>query len=165
MNLKNYTSTVPVDRTISRVEQALAEAGASGIVKDYQGGRLVALSFRVELPNGTPVTVRLPANHEAVYATLRSEIKRPRRGTLEKLQEQALRTSWKLMQDWVEVQLSLIRMQQVEFLQVFLPYVWNGRQTYYAALKEQNYRALLPERTEVDDDCAMLARSVSRSSV
>lgn len=147
MNIKNYTSGVPVERTISKIEQALAASGATGIIKDYEAGQLVALSFRVTLPTGRTVSVRLPANHQAVYTTLKKQIVRPRTGTMEKLQDQALRTSWKLMQDWVEVQLSLIRMQQVDFMQVFLPYVWDGRRTFYAALKEQNYLAL-PESTD-----------------
>lgn len=143
MNIKNYTSSVPVDRTISRIEQVLAEAGANGIIKDYDGGKLVALAFKVALPTGREVSIRLPANHQAVYQTMRKEILRPRRGTLDKLQDQAMRTSWKLMQDWVEVQISLIKMQQVDFIQVFLPYVLvNPGQTFYAKLKEQNYLAL-----------------------
>jgi len=144
MNIKNYTSNVPVERTISRIEQVLASAGAVGIIKDYSAGRLVSLSFRVTLPTGKAVEVRLPANHEAVYQTLCKDIRRPRKGTMEKLQDQSLRTSWKLMQDWVEVQISLIKMQQADFMQVFLPYVWDGNKTFYAALKDQNY-LMLPD--------------------
>jgi len=147
VNLKNYTSSVPIDRTVSRIEQVLAQAGACGVMKDYEGGVLVALSFRVVLPTGRTVAVRLPANHEAVYQSMKKEIIRPRSGTMEKLRDQAMRTSWKLMQDWVEVQLSLIRMQQVDFMQVFLPYVWDGKQTFYAALKSQNYLSL-PEASD-----------------
>ena len=146
MNLKNYTSSVPVERTISRIEQALAEAGATGITKQYAAGKLACLSFRVVIPAGRDIEVRLPANHEAVLNAMFKAIRRPRRGTLERLREQALRTSWKLMQDWVEVQLSLIRMQQAELLQVFLPYVWDGRRTFYAALQGRNFLALTDGR-------------------
>ncbi len=146
MNVKNYTSTVPFDRSVSRIEQVLAGAGASGITKDYTGGLLVALSFKIVLPNGKPITVRLPANHEAVYQALSKKVRRFQPGTQTRLRDQAMRTSWKLMQDWVEVQISLIRMQQVDFLQVFLPYVWDGTRTFYAALKEKDYLAL-PEAT------------------
>lgn len=46
MSLKNYTSSVPVERTISRIEQVLAKAGAGGIMKDYDCGGLVALAFK-----------------------------------------------------------------------------------------------------------------------
>lgn len=59
--------------------------------------------------------------------------------------EQAERTAWKLVQDWVEVQLSMIQMKQADFVQVFLPYVWDGRETLYQRIKSTGYRALLPE--------------------
>lgn len=142
MNLKNYTSNVPVEKTVSRIEQVIASAGASGIMKDYDQGTLQAISFKVLLPNGKPVTIRLPANHEAVYQTMSKEVKRPHKGTLDRIKEQSARTAWKLMQDWVEVQISLISMHQVDFMQVFLPYVWDGEQTFYHKLKGKNFLAL-----------------------
>jgi len=142
--IKNYTSGVPVSRTVSRIEECLAEAGASGITKSYTDGKLTALCFRVELPNTKTVDIRLPANADAVYESLKSQVKRPRSGTLEKLREQAERTSWKLMQDWTEIQLSLIQLQKIDFLQVFLPYVWDGQQSFYHAIKGNNFKALPP---------------------
>jgi hypothetical protein len=142
MHLKNYTSSVPVEKTIARIEFALARAGANGILKDYDNGRLSSLSFRVMLPTGKPISIRLPANADAVWMTMKRSVKRPRSGTMEALKAQADRTAWKLMQDWVEVQLSLISMQQVEFMQVFLPYVWDGEQTFYDKLKGGNFAAL-----------------------
>ena len=141
--IKNYTSGVPVDRTVSKIEAVLVAGGASNIVKDYKDGVLDAICFMVVMPeSGDRIAVRLPANVEAVYEAMRSGVKRPRRGTLGKLREQASRTAWKLMQDWVEVQLSLIRMRQAEFLQVFLPYVWNGKETFYGQLKGQGFKLL-----------------------
>jgi hypothetical protein len=71
-------------------------------------------------------------------------MKRPRAETEKRLRAQAARTAWKLIQDWVELQMALIKMRQAEFLQVFLPYVWNGKKTFYTALKEQNFK-LLPQ--------------------
>lgn len=142
MNLKNYTSSVPMERTVGRIEELLAKAGASGILKDYDQGRLSALAFKVLLPTGRPIAIRLPANAEAVYQTMRKAVIRPRAGTLDNLRAQADRTAWKLMEDWVSVQLSLIAMQQADFMQVFLPYVWDGRQTFYARLKGADFAAL-----------------------
>jgi hypothetical protein len=148
VNLKNYTSGVPVDRTVARIEMLLAEAGASDVSKSYNNGRLVALRFRIEAEPSHHVTIRLPANAEAVFDTLKAEIKRPRQGTVEKLHIQAERTAWKLMQDWVEVQLSLIRLQKVEILQVFLPYIWDGNKSFYTLLRETGHAQLmLPETT------------------
>ncbi len=43
--------------------------------------------------------------------------------------------------------MSMIQMKQAETLQVFLPYVYDGRQTYYDAMKTANFRGLLPKKT------------------
>jgi hypothetical protein len=143
--IKNYTSGVPVDRTIARIEAILVRGGATNIIKDYKDGELDAVCFSVLHPGtGKYLTVRLPANVESVFRSLHETVKRPREGTVEKLRDQASRTAWKLMQDWVEVQMSLIQMHQVEFLQVFLPYVWDGQRTFYTALKETGFK-MLPE--------------------
>lgn len=153
--IKNYTSTVPIDRTISRIEQALVKAGVVSINKEYgPQGELIALLFKVQVLNqqtqtAIPLSVRLPANVNAVYETMKRQVKRWRSGQNDRLKEQTERTAWKLMQDWVEVQLSQIQMRQVEVLQVFLPYVWDDRQkiTYYDSLKAAGFKAL-PERVE-----------------
>jgi hypothetical protein len=43
--MKNYTSEVPAERTISRIEQILASAGAKSIQKEYEDGQAIALIF------------------------------------------------------------------------------------------------------------------------
>lgn len=150
MNLKNYTSSVPAERTIARIETLLAEAGASDIGKNYRDGKLLAICFRIQIEeSGRHVTIRLPANVDTVYEMLKKEVRRPRPGTLENLRVQAARTAWKLMQDWVEVQMSLIRLQQAELLQVFMPYIWDGERSFYTAIKERKFAGfLLPASTE-----------------
>jgi hypothetical protein len=152
MKLKDYTSQVPVQATVARIEMALASSGVTGIQKEYDGfGSLAAICFSVAVedqrPGGGPlrsVTVRLPVNVKAVEKVLTAEIKRPRKGTALRVKDQAQRTAWKLMQDWVEVQLSLIKMQQAEWLQVFLPYLYDTRthQDFFAQLKASNFKAL-----------------------
>jgi hypothetical protein len=147
MNIKNYTSGVAVDKTISRIECLLAQAGAKAIGKNYEGGKLSSLTFQMEI-NGHDVLIRLPAKPEAVYEALRKEIKKPHRGTLERLKKQSERTAWKIQQEWLEIELTNIQLNQKEKLEVFLSYVWDGRQTYYAALKESKFKALLTEGTK-----------------
>ena len=134
-----------MDRTLSRIEAALVRGGATNVAKDYDGGVLVALMFSTVDPgSGRRMSVRLPANAEGVYEALLSKVSRPRAGTVARLRDQASRTAWKLMQDWVEVQMSLIEMRQADFLQVFLPYVWDGHKTFYQALKGNGFK-MLPE--------------------
>lgn len=146
--LKNYTCDVPVSRTIARIEELLAKCQATHIGKEYSSaGEVMALQFAIQSGSERHV-IKLPANPTAVFDALRAEISRPRNGTMDRLKEQSQRTAWKLMQDWVEVQMSLISMKQADPLQVFLPYVWNGKQTFYSALKANGFRAMLPEKSE-----------------
>ncbi|WP_346318200.1 hypothetical protein [Chitinophaga sp. YIM B06452] len=67
MNLKNFTSEVPADRSVSRIERRLVEIGATNISKQCDAGILAAVSF-VILQSGTSVAFRLPARVEAVKA-------------------------------------------------------------------------------------------------
>lgn len=164
MFLKNYTSAVPVSVTIQRIEKVLIRCGVRGIMKEYLGvsGEIAALTFQIEAPSGS-VTIRLPVDKSRALDALWKDYagdgdlnskgdaliygSRKRRKR-DDFAEQAERTAWKIMQDWVEVQMSMIHMQQAEVLQVFLPYVYDGKRTYYQALRESSFRGLLPEKTE-----------------
>jgi hypothetical protein len=150
MNLKNYTSSVPVDITLARIERLLVDSGATGIAKEYKGGKVQSLVFQMAYqPDKLPMTIKLPANVENCLQAFwkdhcKSRSLRSRKTTAD-FQEQAERTAWKLQQDWVEVQTSLIRLNQQTAIQAFLPYVFDGQQTYYERLQTNNFRALLPE--------------------
>lgn len=149
MNLKNYTSSVPVDVTISRIERLLVDVGATGIGKEYQSGVVTSLMFRIKFtPDKPEVTVKLPANVEACLNTFWKNHCSTRSAMSKKVKddfkEQAARTAWKLQQDWVEVQISLIRLQQQDAMQAFLPYAWDGEQTVYERVRSGGFRALLP---------------------
>jgi hypothetical protein len=146
--MKNYTSSVAPERSITNIESLLVKAKAADINKSYESGIVTAISFVIFEPsNNSRIAIRLPANVPQVFEALK-KIMAPKRGSwdrmrLQRLQEQAARTAWKLMQDWLEVQLSLIEMKQAELLQIFLPYVLAGNnQTFYQKLKENNFIGL-----------------------
>lgn len=166
MFLKNYTSEVPVSQTIARIRTVLIKCGVSGIMEEYdqQGqGKIIAITFQI--PTATkPLTIRLPADEAAATDALfmdyadgetltddkqaiawngKSGNKKKRR---KDFAEQGARTAWRIVQDWVEVQMSMIQCKQADTLQVFLPYVWDGRRTYYGHLKETGFAGLLPEK-------------------
>jgi len=67
---------------------------------------------------------------------------------LDRIREQSERTAWKIQQEWLEIELTKIKLNQAEPLQVFLSYVWDGNQTYYAALKDKSFRGLLLENSK-----------------
>lgn len=169
MFLKNYTSNVPVHQTIHRIEQVLLRCGVSGIAKEYSPEqKIIALTFSVAFDNFTRVVIRLPVNEEAAWdalwrdyagadisadgkSVLYSSRKNKRKPDFK---EQAERTAWKIMQDWVEVQMSLIQLNQAELREVFLPYIWDGKQTVFQKIKEGGHRGLLSAPTNPTDEKA-----------
>jgi hypothetical protein len=145
MNLKNYTSGVPAMTTISYIEAYLTDSGmVSGITKEIKDGRPVSIYFHTE-QNGRVFTVRLPAQvakvHDFLWTDYITSSKRPQR-VKEDFLEQAERTAWKIQQDWVQVQMSLIKLKQADMLQVFMAYVWDGEQTFYERLKGRGFKQL-----------------------
>lgn len=146
MNLKNYTSTVPVPKTMARIEEILMESGATGIAKEFKDGHVDAVFFRLEV-DGKDIAVRLPANPNAVYESLRKQCVRPRPGTLDRIREQAERPAWKIQQDWLEIELTKLRLKQTEPLQAFMAYLWDGRRTLFEVYRERGFKAL-PEKTD-----------------
>jgi hypothetical protein len=162
--LKNYTSDVPVFQTINRIQAVLIKCGVNGITMEYgPDGVVSAMRFHYDAPSGE-ITVRLPADFEAAQNALwlnyadgeslskdGSKIdewgsrKNKKRSDFK---AQADRTAWKIIQDWVEVQMSMIQLKQAEVQQVFMPYIWDGHQTFYERIKANGYRALLPEKIE-----------------
>lgn len=144
--LKNYTSNVDAAASVYRIEQMLVANGATAIVKDYDSARNVAaIHFRI-VQNGQEMMIRLPANVDAVQNILWNHYNKKGGGkkTRESFFEQAQRTAWKIVFDWVQVQMSMVRLAQAETFQVFLPYMFDGRQTFYASLKDRKFAGLLP---------------------
>ena len=151
INLKNYTSTVTASTSMANIEKYLVEAGATDISKKYENQICTAVRFRMihktpEAPNlGTPLFFELPAKVDACFKVLWAEVKRPQPDTKKKIWQQAERTSWKIISDWVQVQLSMIQLEQAELLQVFLPYAWNPQteKTYFQTIKDTGFKALI----------------------
>ena len=125
MKLRNYTSTVPVAKSVADIEELLVKAGATTVSKFYdEQKRLAGFLFQM-MVNLHPITFKLPSNPDAVAKVMMLEIKKPHKGTKQRVADQAERTAWRLLHDWVHVQVSMILLEQAKAMQVFLPYVWN----------------------------------------
>lgn len=126
MAIKNYTSGVDIYTSLGEIQGALARAGATKIMVDYESGKPTAVTFAIETVAGTR-GFRLPA---AVDGTLRvfaaQKIKADR--------AQAERTAWRNIRDWVLAQLALVESCAVAVDKVFFPYLTdgNGRTLYQA---------------------------------
>lgn len=124
MKIRNYTSSVPADRSILQIERLLADMGATHIGKVYDKGKPYGFNFQIPV-NGQPLIFKLPCRVKEVGKILLKG-----RGflvgkALENVEAQAERTAWKLMLDWVSVQTTMVFLQQTKAEEIFLPYLMN----------------------------------------
>ena len=121
MNVKNYTSTVPAMNSAAAIEKLLVEAGATSISKWYEEKQLKGFLFQMPL-NGHMLVFRLPANEELVAKLMLGQARNPDAKKRLAIRAQAQRTAWRTLHEWVQIQVAMILLKQVEPLQIFLPY-------------------------------------------
>lgn len=153
----NYTTTVSADKTIGEITGILRANGAKRISQTYEGQRIAAVEFALETPYGEQ-WYRLPARPQRVLVLLIAERNRGKRrydryyvdpeSPPREMREQAERTAWRTVKDWIEVQFALVRAKQLEAAEVMLPYalvnVEGEETTVYQAFSEQRFKALGP---------------------
>lgn len=121
MPIKNYTTKIDVYTSVGEIQGALARSGADKIVVDYDNGNPIAIEFAMNTPAGMR-GFTLPA---AVDGTLRAFSKQKVRAD----REQAERTAWRNIRDWVLAQIALIESCDVPADQIFLPYLTDKKGT------------------------------------
>ena len=143
MNLKNYTSTVPVDKSVAVIRKMLVEIGATNITATYENKILTGISFLINI-NGQTHPFKLPVNIDNVFNFLWEKVKRPKAGTKEKIRKKAEITAWKTLSEWVHIQCDMIRYEQAEMMQFFLPYyyIMSEDTTAYEKIKSSNFKLL-----------------------
>lgn len=127
MKLRNYTTSISVDKTYAEIAGILAEMGAQAVMCEYNGSKVLsAIAFRVDTAFGL-MDYRLPAKidkiHKEIQKSKYSGLRRNRR-----TEEQAAKIAWRIIKDWIDAQMSLIMADQVEIEQVFLPYMQMGNE-------------------------------------
>lgn len=130
MPILNYTTKVPVERTVSEIHSILVKAKADAIQNEYADGVIKAIAFRVNTEHGV-IFYRLPARITGVHAAMhRDKIKHA------DMKAQAARVGWRIIKDWIEAQMALIDVGMAELSQVFLPYAITGTgQTVFERFK------------------------------
>lgn len=135
MPILNYTTTIEAEKSIMEIEKILVNHGAKSVMKDYNNGLPIALSFLLKTPTGD-LPVRLPADPEAVLKVMqRSNV---RSGLCNRAQ--AFRVAWRIIKDWIEAQMAVLETEQVRMDQIFLPYIetHNGKTIYQLYQEKQN---------------------------
>ena len=146
MNVKNYTSTVPASTSINHIKKKLIDFGAHDINEKYKDKELISISFLIT-QDGITIPFQLPARVEAVEKVMNKGGTSV--STLERNKKQAARTAWKNVREWLEIQLTMVMMDQVELIEVLLPHIYDYKRnkSYYQKLKEQGLQKLLGSGT------------------
>ena len=140
MPLLNYTTKVPAEKTATEIMALLSRKGATQVMMEFgPEGQPVGLKWRVVSAHG-PLSFALPVNVEAVFSVLTQQRILPT--NTQSRREQAGRTAWRILKEWVAAQMALIETGMVDMEEVFLPYMLTGDRTVYQALSEDKFRAL-----------------------
>ena len=141
MPLLDYTTTVPAQRTIEQIQRLLVKHGAKAIMTEYDGDREISgLAFKVNSPHGD-LPIRLPINVEAVEAVLYRDWDQRKMERKYTKEGHARRVAWRIMKDWLEVQMALIETEMVTMAEVFLSYVQVSEgKTMYQALTDRHFQ-------------------------
>ena len=143
MPLLNYTTKVNAQKTVTEVMGLLVAKGTDEISIVYDDNQQPAgLKWSVLSPRLGRVAFALPCNTDAVFVKLTEQkvmVTAP-----ESRRQQAIRTSWRILKDWVEAQMALLETGMVTMDEIFLPYMLSGGQTFYQALVAGEFRALNP---------------------
>jgi hypothetical protein len=145
----NYTTTIPVARTVGECQSILAAAGAASVAVHYEEGQPAGLSFTLKTPHGTR-SFTLPVNVEGAHRML---VDANTKGKLRsdgykearfESREHAARVAWRVVKDWLEANLALIAAQMAAIDEVMLPYLVvneDGR-TLWQAYREREQAAI-----------------------
>lgn len=143
MTIKNYASVVPAMNSAAAIEALLVEAGATSVSKWYEQKQLGGFLFQLPI-GGVPMVFRLPAKVELVYQAMLRKARNPDATRRASLRAQAQRTAWRTLHEWVQIQVTMILLEQIEPLQVFLSYQYdeNTGATYYDRVKSGTVKLL-----------------------
>ncbi len=146
--IKNYTTDVPAQKTIMEVQNMLLEAGASAIMMESEAGQIKGIFFKMKM-NESDVPFKLPAKPEKVYSVLfAGMVNNHRYG--ESRKEKSTNIAWRIVKDWLAVQLSLIHMEMADPAEIFFPFMLTGANTtLYEQAKATGFDKLLPSPNEL----------------
>ena len=145
MALLNYTTTVEAYKTVSEIEQMLVKHGAKSIMKQFDDGMITSLSFLINT-GVNDIPIKLPIRVDDVLQVLIEQKKMHPKAGIKATKVQANRVAWRILKDWIEVQMALLDIGMVQFEEIFLSYIETaGGKTIYEKLEEKHFLLELNE--------------------
>lgn len=140
--IKNFSTSITPEKTIAEIEKMLAAHGATKIMKEYdKEGNPINLAFMINTSKGE-LPIKLPMNLEGVISVFK---KQGMGGRLPKSywekEDQARKTGWRILKDWLDSQLTLISLEMAKIEQIFLPYIYHmvEDKTMFEILEERGF--------------------------
>jgi len=119
--IKDYTTQKSPEETIGEIQQRLNEYEISAMMTEYDGRQVSSVSFKIKV-EGKDMSFKMPCNWRAVHQIFKDQGLTNVRHKDKSLDNQAIRTAWRLIYHWVDAQLAMVEVNMVTIPQVFLPY-------------------------------------------
>jgi len=134
MPLKNYTSSMPMNRIFGNIQKMLVGAGARKIMFEYNdSGLAIGITFIINTLKGQ-IPIKLPVRLEKIKKVFERD------GVYCKDEIQPYRTGWKNIHDWIDSQLALLDTEMVKLEEIFLPYMATpDGKTYFEVLETRGF--------------------------
>ena len=139
MAILNYTTQIDVYKTVAEIERILSEHGVMSIMKQYEDGQVVSLSFLID-DGEKKIPVRMPIRVDECLKVMQKQKKEHPKMQIKATKEQASKVAWRIMKDWIEVQMALLEINMVRFEEIFLPYIETADgKTIYEKLEDRKF--------------------------
>lgn len=146
MGLKNYTTKISARQSISEIQEMLQKIGAIGVIMEFEKdtGRVSQMKFGLEM-EGKPIAFRLPLKWRESGLAISEDDSVPRayQNRAKNDEDYCYRVAWRNLRDWVEAQATVVRLNMVKPVEVFLPYaVQPNDKTIFESLADDPSRLL-----------------------
>jgi len=159
--IKNFSTTIAVEKTIAEIEKMLAKYGATKIMKEYDiDGNPTVLIFGIMTDRGE-MPIRLPIKVSKILDVFKLQVSNKKLASkfwgTDWAKEQAARVGWRIIKDWLDAQLTLLNIEMVKVEEIFLPYMYHDKlgKTVFELLEERDFNLDLlgpyDERKEIID--------------
>ena len=143
--IKNHTTSITIEKTIGEIEIILSKHGITHIFKMYNDkGTPIALAFKA-IVRDRELSFKLPMEEEKILQVFKNQVRAGKLANKYSTDiDQARRTGWRIIKNWIESQLALIEINLVTIDQIFLPYVYDQSRdkTMYELIQDDNYKLL-----------------------
>lgn len=154
MGIKNWSTKIPIEKTIMEIESILSKHGATHIFKMYDSkGSPTALAFKT-MYKDNEISFKLPMELDKIKIVFKNQASK---GNLPKRlwdnEEQCKRTGWRIIKDWIDSQMALIEINVVRFEEIFLPYMYDSKtnETLFEKLDKKNFNLQLEYKGDKDE--------------